>query len=905
MIDDIKINPIPYLGFSKNLMEFFVVIGYDEKMIKDSEPILEKQQNLPLTIISNVTSDLAYNMFEPLIIIKRVYPDKPLIIKSNKMPKQSSVIFSSCIDSNDGTKKVVNSCYALRFYEKYVNSEKEVYYVPKAFLIYSQYPYYNTYYQICHKLWKYYTSDIKNKIPIEILIYCLVNYIPSPINNNIVLTDFGLNLTIPKLTGYPYADFNMIKIFNLVPLKEFIKIYILIYLEIELLFFSPDLAKLNMFMFMLFLLNYPLTDSSYFWHIETISEKDIKSDYHTIMTGFKGINTKYSPNLDLSRFKTVSFIIDLEGDNVIVHRKQTKESKEIAQLIKYIDSILNNKKIGKSFFLQNSLLNLINNLKNIDSEIEIFPAKEIPSDSFFNMDEKINERNQKFQQAFYNFVIDTLIVLNKDLELDPSLKFPVNIKHFKNSSLSSEEKIFLKKTRDTVKYNTYFDLFIRRFSVSDELRVSLLFIDEFVDLKNKDLKDKIQQMPYFQIIENLYHYNKNDYVINFNSLQKEILSNFDAGKTILLKDIDEKSQLFTLKKELIKIFIFQKKNKGYYKSLIRQEEAKPDPILKTSIITVIQDYFFKNYILQKSFFVRSSIVFIFSLTFPLISFSKSIYFLSVVLQGLKKIKYFQRYYIFILLKSISKYYSLNKETQTFPNFTYEKIFNFYKLIQDYLKDNSIVQNEEIFVFFKKLSAEKEKKEQNKKKEKEEKEEKMHFVYHTSEKDEYIEINKEDELVELKHELLIFKRGNEKIFGQKLRTDLLFQQTYSLHDYHFTQYNFNIEYLEVNDVINICINLLYALRNTDDQLIKYHLYNLIPILKRLRNDLNIFNGKKQKMKEQKKEEEKKDEIKKNDNDEEKNEIKINDNDKEKKDEIKKNDNDEEKKENDENDKKENK
>ncbi len=62
MIDDIRINQIPYLGVSKNLMEFFVVIGYDEKMLKDSEPILKNQQNLPLTIISNVISDLAYNM---------------------------------------------------------------------------------------------------------------------------------------------------------------------------------------------------------------------------------------------------------------------------------------------------------------------------------------------------------------------------------------------------------------------------------------------------------------------------------------------------------------------------------------------------------------------------------------------------------------------------------------------------------------------------------------------------------------------------------------------------------------------------------------------------------------------------------------------------------------------------
>ena len=882
MIDDIKINQIPYLGVSKNLMEFFVVIGYDEKMLKDSEPILKNQQNLPLTIISNVISDLAYNMFEPLIIIKRVYPDKPLIIKTDKMPKQSSVIFSSCIDSTDGSKKNVNSCYALRFYEKYIDSEKEIYYVPKAFLIYSQYPYYNTYYQLCQKLMKYYTSDINKKIPMEIIIYCLVNYIPSPINNDITLTDFELNLTIPKLTGYPYADFDMIKIFNLVPLKEFIKIYILIYLEIELLFFSPDLAKLNMFMFMLFLLNYPLTDSSYFWHIETISEKDIKSDYHTIMTGFKGINTKYSPNLDLSRFKTVNFIIDLESDNVIINRKQTKESKQILQLLKYIDNILSNKKIGKSFFLQNSLLNLRDGLKNVDPEIELLSPKKENSNSFFNMDTNINERNRKFQQVFYSFIIDTLIILNKDLELDTTLKFPVNIKHFSNSNLSNEEKIFLKKTRDTVKYNTYFDLFIRRFTVSNELRVSLLFIDEFVDLKNKELKEGMEKMPYFRIIDDLYRCKKNNIEINFNCLKKEIIKNFDEGKMILLREKEEKSQLFTLEKEIIKIFIFQKKNKGYYKSLIRQEETKPESIAKTSIITITQDYFLKNYFLERSFFVRSSIVYIFSLTFPLIPFSKSIYFLGVVLDGLKKIKYFQRYYIFILLKSISKYYSINKETPQFPNFTYEKILNFYKLIQNYLKDNSIIQNEEIFMFFKKLSNEKEKKEKNEIKEikeikeKKETKEKMYFVYHTSEKDEFIEISKEDELVKDKHKLLVFKRSNEIICSQKLRLDLLLQQTYSLHDYYFSHYNFNIEYLEVDEVINICINLLYSLRKTDDRLIKYYLYNLIPLLKRLRNDLNIFKTKKEKMKEQKevdeKKEEKKEQIKINDNNDEKKEKK---------------------------------
>ena len=272
MIDSIKISKMPYLAVSKNLMEFFIVIGYDETTLSQTELLLDNQKNIPLTILSTVISDLAFKQFEPYSIIKRVYPEKPKILAEKSKIQNSDVIFSSCIDSLKGNKKITTSGYALRFYEKYTDSNKVIYYVPKAFLIYSQYPYFNTYYQICKKLYEYINSDIKDKIPIEILIYCLINYIPSPFNTNIIIKDLGLNIKIPKLTGYPYADFDIINVINIVSVKDFIKIYILIYLEIPLLFFSDNLKVLNLFMFVLYLLNYPLTDSNYFWHIETISK---------------------------------------------------------------------------------------------------------------------------------------------------------------------------------------------------------------------------------------------------------------------------------------------------------------------------------------------------------------------------------------------------------------------------------------------------------------------------------------------------------------------------------------------------------------------------------------------------------------------------------------------------------
>ena len=81
---------------------------------------------------------------------------------------------------------------------------------------------------------EYYITD---NIPIEMFIHTLVNYIPSPLKNNIILNLFVNDdlITIPMLTGYPYIDFDLYKIINIIPINEFIKIYILMFLEIPLL----------------------------------------------------------------------------------------------------------------------------------------------------------------------------------------------------------------------------------------------------------------------------------------------------------------------------------------------------------------------------------------------------------------------------------------------------------------------------------------------------------------------------------------------------------------------------------------------------------------------------------------------------------------------------------------------
>ena len=346
MYENISMKLNPYLGRSKNLMEFFIIVGYDEKILMEyaiDSDISEK--NFELSIISSVTSDLSYGVFDPDKVIKQIYPDTPKIIKIKKSeakPKLTSVLFYSCFDTYEGDGKILYSCYALRFYEELKVSDNS-YYIPKAFLIFSQYPYFTTFHNICLNIFEQKECNRKNKIPIEILLYCLVNYIPSPIINNLRLKLFENknDIIINKLTGYPYIDFNLCEIFNIIPLDLFIKIYMLTFLEISLLFFSPDLVKLNLLMYIFNILNYPLIDSNYYWHIKSISKNDIKYGEDALNPTFRGVNAPFESSVNFSQFRNLNYIVDINNKALkCINNIVTDETRNLKKLLDYFDKIL-------------------------------------------------------------------------------------------------------------------------------------------------------------------------------------------------------------------------------------------------------------------------------------------------------------------------------------------------------------------------------------------------------------------------------------------------------------------------------------------------------------------------------------------------------------------------------------
>ena len=871
-MNEAKIKLSPYLGCSKKLIELFAIIGYEEEALKRS--ILKKnepQEELELTVLSLIISDSSFN-FIPDYFIKQIYPERPHIKQSKAYPKSDNIIFYLCFDSLTGDRKIINSCYAFRFYERIKTENGDIYFIPKAFLICSQYPYFSSYCRICEKIfWSTDERYADKDFPIEIFIHCLVNYLPSPINHNLIMKDFVPNIIIPKLTGYPYVDFNLGKVLTSVNLNCFIKIYILIFLEIDLLFFSPDLEKLNIFMFALYILNYPLTNTNYFGYIRTISLKQSEEDEMDDIllqsgkifskgiqiagngsrnlsltseiiegrkTSFRGVNCEYKPNIE-SKFKGLNLVIDIEDKkNPIINNPKSKQEKiiNINILLKYIDNTLNSKK--NNFFLDKYLQKLHKNLNNILKDYNYIAKNDSNvANSFFYMNKSIMNINRQIQEIFYDFILNILVELNKDRIINP---FPKN-EHV-NTNISAEEKIFKKIIEDSLKYNLYFNDFKKGFKTPDEINVSLLLSDEYVNLKKQGaFKDITQQVEYFGVMDKLYTLRSKDLIYDLKALVIEYSKNNYIPNTS--KNGNNRNRnLFVLDEEIIKKFIYKKKNRNYYEVLKDPEEIKIDIETKRNLIFAIQDYFFNQQIINNEYYLRSSTAYLICICFPF--FAKKIIrfvLLNEYLLNTKKILYFQRYYIFIILKAINIYYQINKEKGIFPEMEYVSVNTYYLLIQNYINDNSINQDEELDSFFKKHLIQPEiytNVQMN---------HENVFIYKL---DNYIY---EDDIKEIKQNFKI--KGNEvnikiddkMIKIQKVKSEDIsgiFQEIYSYYKF-FLSNDFDIKKIEVNKLSENCAKLimLFMKFQNEENFIKI-LYSLMYSLLSFQKQLSDYSkGKK--------------------------------------------------------------
>ena len=719
----------PYLGYSPNIIEYFGIIGYQEEFIENLIKETPRDTNpYSPTILNSVISNIDYGTTDNNLMLSQIYPDNPPIIKAdyyNIMPSPTNIIYSFCFDSQDGKKKLFYTCYAYKFHETYKNPlNNDIYYVPKAFSVISQYAFFNTFHYICQNLVKIINSKNKNSLPMELLIYSLLNYLPTPMNYAINLSVFDSltktdQLKLEQLSGYPYIDFDLGEIFNLLPSNIILEIYLITFLEQKILFFSQNLEILNIIMYSMFSLNYPCNDSIYFWHIVSLSPKNFTDDNKFVgklQNSLLGVNATYDDNLDTSSFGPYYFIMDIDNKKLflkfnkkLLGPEEEKDINDLIMLKDYIQNCIKDKYI-ESFFLKKFIIELKTNLDNILSKEQYYYGKNV---DLFKMTLKIKETNKKIQEMFYNFNLNILMMFHYDNELSTSYDQLTNIEQkmskelkFKGKlvSLCNDELLFCSFFRESIKYKIYYENFIQNFDSMDIFKISLLFCEEFINLKLNERNNSLSNISFFNIIDTLYFQSMPQTVnINVNILFSEYTEKLKKYfKHFYMNKNKSENQLFILNRKILNKFIYLLNNDYEDQQL---NDLFPSKRLRTSdfiasidqrsVKDVIKNYLINTKIISKNDYLLYSVVYIFAMSLTLHPYQQILTFLAEILYCFNDISMFVRYHINIILQSFHNSFLINIENQLFQEFDLNKMKIYYFYIGNYIKQKGIVPDEEM------------------------------------------------------------------------------------------------------------------------------------------------------------------------------------------------------------------
>ena len=753
---DLLIEKYPYLAFSPNILEYFSIIGYQENFIPTLINSSKKNKNpYSPTTLSSITSSKDYGIVDNELIISQIYPDNPLVIPIvtkndivTEMPSTSNSIYSFCFDKTDGKSKLFYTCFGYKFYEKYTyksNSGSSDYYIPKAFCIVSQYGFLTIFDYICRNIHTLMTKkNNNNDLPVELIIYNIVNFLPSPIGYNIHLDLFSFCMNVPdieikQLSGYPYIDFDLKEIFNILPLNFFLEIYLITIIEQSMLFFSSNQELLNMVMYIMYILNYPCNDSRYFWHIISISRDNLveENKFVGIMVSMLGVNAAYDETIDTTPFGTFHYVVDIDNKKMMLKESldisidEKNDADNLNYLHQYIQNIIKEKNVESSF-LKPFIGKLKKNLESIifkDKEDHSAAKVKNPKIEFFKMSKTIHETNRKIQEIFYDFCLNILMIFYQDNALVSSFDKVKRVEYCleeqnrkinslkindTNIDMTAEEKSFIDFFRGSIKYEMFFVNFIQNLSTVDVFRISLLFSEEFINLKIKDAKSSLlSKISFFDIIDTLYYPTKkqtiNITVSNLFSFDLDRLKKYfeEYCNTDKTKE-NNKPQLINLNKKIINKYLFLLNNFyereeiiDLFPSIRIQDEQPIIYFDRRYIISIILNTFESHNLITTQNYLIYALVFIFCISLSLHSYKKLITYIGNMINSLGNIRFFLRHFGYIILQTLFKYLTINKDNK-YPEIGITHIKMYYYMLITFLKQNNIIPNEEMMTIFTKF-----------------------------------------------------------------------------------------------------------------------------------------------------------------------------------------------------------
>ena len=461
----------PFNGKATNLIDTFLIFAYDQKtkeytinnFLDDSirEEIETRYcccqfQERP-NVINEICNDYHKNLLDNEIILELIFPNLPKMYYLRKseanlkkeenddiLTQTYSIIFSLNPHDDDGLKK---SCNGIG-YTFYLNQEhkdqktgelKGYMFYPVTYCIISEFPYFMKFSNIFKNI-KNQLGKEADQIPIDIILYNTVKYLPSPIKSGIKLNfgssfnnSFSYNhsssspvknsghnnknennnslrysnsikdagipvIYFPQLSGYPLMDINMSFIFNLIPPEIIIEVFIFSFLEQDIIFYSTRPEVLNMVMFIFSNLNYPFNDSIYYWHILSVSLNSFMKSTSKFIgktcSTLTGILNEYEPDVLTTQKIREHFVLDIDNKNFFfLYSEETEDVKKnmiLHHYIKTCTSFLEEKNI-----VEKDKNKFKNNEKDFDDGVGLYKA-------IVDLQEELTRRSKKVTSTNYN-----------------------------------------------------------------------------------------------------------------------------------------------------------------------------------------------------------------------------------------------------------------------------------------------------------------------------------------------------------------------------------------------------------------------------------------------------------------------------------------------------------------------
>lgn len=588
----------PYLSYSHNLFDSFYYFSYSQTYIEneltiDLTSITKSKPSQPGIIPYSIDPSKFTNLFQykssyskstisidliKQFILQGKQPDICIFLdnyhefesEDNLRDASSSFTYLDAVDENE---HINTTCvFYKRFNEIHQTKNKVNVIVPKYLCIISEYPYWSIYNKILTEIREQFLKGA-SYFPIECSIYNLLEYTPSPYANSIEVNYIKLlqnqinyennnGLTsnyickIRQLSAYPIIDYNICEIFKVIPVKMFMKIFLLSFLEIDIIFFSTNNAELlNPIMFAIANLAYPLTNCMYLWNIVTVSELSLLGGDDNVFVGkptatMIGARGGYDKNKRYLH-DVPYFVVDIDKkvfELVETKGEHNEMNEQYLTMSKYIDRIIMEKKVKESMFFAEGIKQLMKELENYNKQNIKENNNNNNSSNSSNNNKNINlyiydkehieKRNLQIQSLFYHYILSVLqefykfyhvncyiedIINNNNSNSSTtsnSKSNSVNIKYiFDKSKYSPIEIIFIHLFTLTGKYHSFFDLYIQKQYVNELFEIPFAFADEFISINTKS-PYKIHPTKYFQIIDSLYFQNINYALMcyNYNNL---------------------------------------------------------------------------------------------------------------------------------------------------------------------------------------------------------------------------------------------------------------------------------------------------------------------------------------------------------------------------------------------------